>query len=131
MTEKRTLEVRLDRDEQQTELLEDIRALERGEEIDERHVLVLENERELQRLLSPANLELLRTIREHEPESMRAAAELVDRDFKEVHRNLTELDALNVLELEEHGRSKRPVVRFDELDIELSLDSSDTDVATA
>jgi predicted transcriptional regulator len=131
MTEKRTLEVRLDRDEQQTELLEDIRALERGEEIDERHVLVLENERELQRLLSPANLELLRTIREHEPESMRAAAELVNRDFKEVHRNLTELDALNVLELEEHGRSKRPVVRFDELDIELSLDSSDTDVATA
>lgn len=131
MTEKRTLEVRLDRDEQQTELLEDIRALERGEEIDERHVLVLENERELQRLLSPANLELLRTIREHEPESMRAAADLVDRDFKEVHRNLTELDALNVLELEEHGRSKRPLVRFDEIDIELSLDSSDTDVATA
>jgi len=62
---------------------------------------------------------------------MREAADLVGRDFKEVHRNLTELAALNVIELHEDGRSKRPVVRFDEIDIELSLDSNDVDVATA
>ena len=131
MTKKQILEVRLDSDEQHSELLEDVRALEGGEEVDDRHVLVLNNETELQRLLSPSNLELLRTIRRHEPDSMRAAAELVERDFKEVHRNLTELDALNVIDLKREGRSKRPVVRFDEIAIELSLDASDTDVATA
>jgi len=131
MTEKQTLEVRLDSDEQHSELLEDIRALERGDEVEERHVLVLDNEAELQRLLSPSNLELLRTIRKHGPESMRATADLVDRDFKEVHRNLTELNALNVINLQEEGQSKRPVVRFDEIDIELSLDADDTDIATA
>lgn len=131
MTETQTLEVRLDSDEQHSELLEDIRALERGDDVDEKHVLVLDSEAELQRLLSPANLELLRAIRTHEPESMRAAADLVDRDFKEVHRNLTELAALNILELADDGRSKRPIVRFDELDIELSLDAPDTDTATA
>ncbi|MFC6722099.1 hypothetical protein [Halobacteriaceae bacterium SHR40] len=131
MTESQTLEVRLDGDEQHTELLADVQAMDRGDDVEERHVLVLDNESELQRLLSPANLELLRTIRTHVPESMRAAAELVDRDFKEVHRNLTELAALNVIELEEQGRSKQPVVRFDEIDIELSLDSGDTDVASA
>lgn len=131
MTGNQTLEVRLDSDEQNSELLEDIRALERGDEVEERHVLVLDNETELQRLLSPSNLELLRTIRSHEPDSMRAAADLVDRDFKQVHRNLTELDALNVIDLQEEGRSKRPVVRFDEIDIELSLDAGDTDIATA
>lgn len=130
MTKKQTLEVRLDSDEQHSELLEDIRALECGDEVEERHVLVLENEAELQRLLSPSNLELLRTIRKHEPESMRATADLVDRDFKEVHRNLTELDALNVIDLQEVGRSKRPVVRFDEIDIELSLDADEADIAT-
>ncbi|WP_436903613.1 hypothetical protein [Halovenus halobia] len=130
MTENQTLEVRLDSDEQHSELLEDIRALERGEEVDERHVLVLDNEKELQRLLSPSNLALLRAIRHHEPESMRGAADLVGRDFKEVHRNLTELDALNVIDLQEDGRSKRPVVRFDEIDIELSLDADDADAAT-
>jgi predicted transcriptional regulator len=131
MTGNQTLEVRLDSDEQNSELLEDIRALERGDEVEERHVLVLDNETELQRLLSPSNLELLRTIRSHEPDSMRAAADLVDRDFKQVHRNLTELDALNVIDLQKEGRSKRPVVRFDEIDIELSLDAGDTDIATA
>ena len=131
MTESQTLEVRLDGDEQHTELLADVQAMDRGDDVEERHVLVLDNESELQRLLSPANLELLRTIRTHAPESMRAAAELVDRDFKEVHRNLTELAALNVIELKEQGRSKQPVVRFDEIDIELSLDSGDTDVASA
>jgi predicted transcriptional regulator len=56
---------------------------------------------------------------------MRAVAELVDRDFKEVHRNLTELEALKVIDLNEDGRSKRPVVRFDEIDLTLSLDSTD------
>ena len=131
MTGNQTLEVRLDSDEQNSELLEDIRALERGDEVEERHVLVLDNETELQRLLSPSNLELLRTIRSHEPDSMRAAADLVNRDFKQVHRNLTELDALNVIDLQKEGRSKRPVVRFDEIDIELSLDAGDTDIATA
>lgn len=131
MTENQTLKVRLDSDEQHSQLLDDIRALERGEEVEEQHVLVLDNETELQRLLSPSNLALLRAIRRHEPESMRAAADLVGRDFKEVHRNLTELDALNVITLQEEGRAKRPVVRFNEIDIELSLDADDADVATA
>ena len=131
MTKNQTLEVRLDSDEQHSELLEDIRALENDEEVDERHVLVLESETELQRLLSPSNLELLRAIRKHEPESMRAVADLVGRDFKEVHRNLTELDALNVIDLQDEGQAKRPVVRFDEIDIELSLETGDTDIAAA
>jgi Predicted transcriptional regulator len=62
---------------------------------------------------------------------MRAAAELVDRDFKEVHRNLTELERLNVIEFEESGRAKRPVVRFDEIDVEVSLTAPETDTASA
>jgi len=131
MTEAKTLEVRLDGESQTEQLLKDIETMERGEDLPERHVLVLETEAELQRLLSPSNLDLLRAIRRHDPESMRAAAELVDRDFKDVHRNLTELDSLNIITLIEEGRSKRPVVRFDEIDINLSLDSNDRETATA
>lgn len=122
MTEHTTLTVRIgDGEETRREALDRIRALERDEELDDRCVLVLDDEADLQRLLSPANLGLLRAIREYEPESMRAAADLVDRDFREVHRNLTELETLNVVEFEEQGRSKRPVVRFDEIDVEVSL----------
>lgn len=125
-----TLTVRIDDDgKTREEAYKRIEALENDEEIEDRHILVLDTEADLQRLLSPANLELLRAIREHEPESMRAAAELVDRDFKEVHRNLTELERLNVIEFETDGRSKRPIVRFDEIDVELSLDSVSSDAA--
>lgn len=101
-----------------------IRAAESGddrEEIGHVHVLNFESEAELARLLSPANLELLRAIRQHRPESMRAAADLVDRDFKQVHQNLTELSELGVIELVPEGRSKRPVAQYDDIQVHYSL----------
>lgn len=122
MTESKTLTVRIgDGTKTRAEARDRIRRLEGGEDLPDRHVLVLEDETELHRLLSPANLDLLRAVRRHEPASMRAAAELVDRDLKEVHRNLTELEALNVITFEREGRAKRPVVRFDGINIEVSL----------
>ena len=132
MTDRTKLVVRVgDGDRTRREARERIRALERDEDVEDRHVLVLADETELHRLLSPANLQLLRAIREHEPESMREAADVVDRDFKEVHRNLTELEALNVVEFVSDGRAKRPIVRFDDIDVEVSLDAPDTGQAPA
>lgn len=132
MTDTTTLIVRVgDGEQTKQETRDRLRALEADKDTNDRHMLVLDDEADLQRLLNPTNLELLRAIREHEPESMRAASDLVDRDFKEVHRNLTELEALHVIELEQSGRSKRPIVRFDEIDAEITLDTDDTDTAAA
>lgn len=132
MTDTTTLTVRTGTGEQtRAEARQRVQALEDGDSVRSRHVLVLDDEDDLQRLLSPANLTLLREIRNNEPDSMRAAAELVGRDFKEVHRNLTELERLNVIEFEESGRAKRPVVRFDEIDVEVSLTAPETDTASA
>lgn len=99
-----------------------ILAAERGEEIDDADpVLNFESFSDFARLMSEVNLQLLRAIARDEPGSIRQAAELVDRDYKDVHRNLTELEALGVIEFVEDGRSKRPVVPFDEIDVELSM----------
>lgn len=120
-----TLTIRLDASEEvRRQARERIAALERGEEVEDQHVLVLEDETELARLLRPANVELLSAIANHDPESMRQAAELVDRDFKEVHRNLTELANLNVIELERDGQAKRPVLRYDSFDVEVQFGRS-------
>ncbi len=113
-----------------------LRAVEDGEDVEDvghTHVLNFESESELARLLSPANLELLRAIRQQEPESMRDAAAIVDRDFKEVHRNLTELSALGVIELIDDGRSKRPVAQYDDIEVHYSLvtDEASTEQAGA
>ncbi|MEF8859370.1 MAG: hypothetical protein V5A38_10665 [Halolamina sp.] len=124
-TDDRTLHVYVGEEDRLREQTKDVlRAIEAGDEPEDAghtHVLNFESEADLARLLSPANLELLRAIRQHEPESMRAAADVVDRDFKEVHRNLTELSELGIIELVSDGRSKRPIAQYDDIEVHYSL----------
>jgi predicted transcriptional regulator len=100
---------------------------ENGELEESRHELSLPSEAELARLFSETNIEILRAIAEHQPESMRATAKLVDRDIKDVSRNLNELESLGVIEFEQSGRSKRPIVWYDDIHVEIGLrpDSDD------
>ena len=95
--------------------------------------LVVEDLETFQRLFRPTNLELLQAIAEHEPESIRALARLVDRHPPEVTDNVNELADYGLLELEEKGRSKAPQLWYDEIEVEgdISLRSSGPDVAPA
>lgn len=128
----RTLHVRIgSTEETRSELRERVRALERGEDAEEMWVLNLHDEADLARIVRPTNLELLRTIARRDPASMREVADLVDRDYKEVHRNLTELADLNVVRLEDDGRSKRPVVDFDDIEVEIPVAERDCDTEAA
>lgn len=131
-TKTRTLQVRVDETNRtRREARKKIAALERDESVDDMLVLNLPNYAELARLTREKNLELLRALAQHDPASIRDAAELVDRDYKEVHRNLNELETLGVVEFEDAGRSKRPVVHFDEIEIDVSLtDPESADAAT-
>ena len=130
-----TLHVRIEStDEYRDRVHADLEAFERGDLEADRHELSLPDEQSLSRLFSPTNLELIRVIAEHEPESMRETATLVDRDIKDVHRNLRELERLGLIEFERDGRAKRPVVWYDEIDIEIDvprLGGSVRDPATA
>jgi predicted transcriptional regulator len=58
---------------------------------------------------------LLRVIRDESPASIRETARLVGRDKKNVHQELTTLEALGVIRFEEAGRAKKPVFPYDEL----------------
>lgn len=79
--------------------------------------LSLPDESALARVFSVRNLELVRAIAEHDPSSMRALAQLVDRDIKNVSQNLNELEQLGLVELVDDGRAKRPVVPYDEIEV--------------
>lgn len=84
-------------------------------------VLNFASYRELGRLLSEKNLELLETIVHHEPQSIAETAELVGRDYKQVHRNLTELESLGLISF--HGdvgpEGKTPEFQYDGIEIDL------------
>ena len=111
-----------------------LEAAQEGEDLDDAQpVLNFGSYAELSRLLSPKNLELLETISEHEPESIREAAELVERDYKQVHRNLSELEDIGVIEFEGEGpgRARRPTLTYDGLEIDIPLTGANRSASTA
>lgn len=121
-----TLRVTVDRGRLHAETRRRIAVAENGEPLEDAQPTVnFGSYAELSRLLSPANLELLEAIAADQPESIRAAAESVDRDYKQVHRNLSELADIGVIELEERGRAKRPVLAYDGLEIEVPFPDPD------
>lgn len=123
-----TLRIRVESTEQfHDEVLDDLEALEAGEVTEDKYVVSLPDEQALSRVFNERNLQLIRTVADEEPASMRETARLVGRDIKEVSRNLNELAQLGVVRLEDEGRAKRPVVWYDEIDLTVSVHSDSTD----
>lgn len=111
-----------------------LKAAQEGADLDDAQpVLNFGSYAELSRLLSPKNLELLEAISEHAPESIREAAELVDRDYKQVYRNLSELEDIGVIEFEGGGpgQAKQPQLAYDGLEIDIPFPGSEQNVGTA
>jgi predicted transcriptional regulator len=109
-----------------------LNALDRDETPAPQLEVVFHDPADIHRVTRPNSLELLRAIAQHDPASIRETARLVDRDVSQVHRNLTELEELHLIDLTEDGHAKRPVVWYDAIDIDLPLvdPERDSDEAT-
>jgi len=103
----------------------DAAGLDEGGDVDDVDVLSVPDLATLSRVLSKTNLELIRSIAEHEPDSMREAARLVERDIKNVSEDLNFLAELDIVEIETAGRAKRPVVPYDDIEVDIPVRESD------
>jgi len=112
-------------------LTEAFDALDRGETPEPVFEIVYHDIEDLHRVTRPTNLELLRTIVREEPSSIRETARMVDRDVRQVHRNLTALEELGLIDLETEGRSKRPTTWYDAIAVDLPLSESASTYDTA
>ena len=113
---------------------ERIKAAQEGAELaDGQPVLNFGSYAELSQLLRPTNLELLEVIAEQDPESIRETATLVDREYNQVHQNLSELSEIGVIDFEggSPGQAKQPVLTYDGLEIDLSFAASENETGTA
>lgn len=99
-----------------------------GNQSRDTYLLTLESEHDLAEVFSQKSLELLRTIRQHSPASMRETARIVDRDIKAVSRSLNRLEEMGVVEFEQQGRAKRPIITFDKVNVTVDLDQNDPDI---
>ena len=108
-----------------------IEALERSDGVDSTPTLSFTSYDDLMETLTPRVLDLIEAIRREEPASINETARVVDRDVKNVHEELSRLAQLGIIFFEEDGQSKRPVVWFDELVINLPFDPEAGDTAAA
>lgn len=127
---ERVLHIRFQRsDEQRVE--ETLKAIDRGESPEPYFETVFHEMEDLQTVTRPTNLTLLRTIAREQPTSIRETARLVDRDVRQVHRNLEELAELGVIDLEADGRTKRPTVWYDSIEVDLPLFDAESNSETS
>lgn len=126
-----TLKITVGRqDRLERETINRIRAAEAGEELaDDQPVLNFDSYATLARFLSDRNLELLSRIAQEAPSSIRETAALVDRDYREVHRNLSELEDLGLLRFEggEPGKAKVPIVEYDDIEVAIALEAGEAE----
>ena len=117
----RTLHVQIEPADR-TDLEDRLAAIDAGEGVEPSEpTLTIEDLETFGRIFRSTNLTLLRAIVEHEPQSIRELARLVERNPPEVLENVHELADYGLIELEDEGRSKRPVVWYDEIDVDLPL----------
>jgi predicted transcriptional regulator len=127
---ERVLHIRFERSN--TERIEEtLRALDAGERPEPYFECTFHDPDQLHRVTRPKNLELLRIIAREAPAGIRETARLVGRDVRQVHRNLTELEELGLIDFETDGQSKRPTVWYDTIEVDLPLLDSDGESDTA
>lgn len=120
----RTLHVQI-KPADRTDLEDRLAAIDAGDDVEPREpTLSIEDLETFGRVFRSTNLKLLKAIAEHDPGSIRELARLVDRNPPEVLENVHELADYGLIELEEEGRAKRPVVWYDEIDVDLPLTTS-------
>lgn len=98
-----------------TEGLEAIQQLKNDDPVECRATIRFPNESQLTDVFNEHTYKLVRIIRDEEPASIRETARLVNRDKKNVHDELTTLEALGVIRFEEQERSKKPVFPYENL----------------
>lgn len=105
-------------------VIDDLETLDAGDDIEtDDSVLAVESTDTLGRILRPTNLDILTTIVQQEPQSIRDLARRLDRGPAEVLDNLNELENYGLIAFEQDGRAKRPVVWYDEIDVDIQLSS--------
>ena len=113
----RTLHIQIGRRPDRSDLDERLGAIDAGEDIEPRPSrLSIESLDTFGRIFRPTNLELLEAIGEHEPDSIRDLARLVDRHPPEVTENVHELNDYGLIELEEDGRALKPTLWYDKIE---------------
>lgn len=100
--------------------LDDARKFDEGEPSTGARITCVEAS-DVQRLLTPKQLELLETLMSRDVDSIRELSDVLDRNPSEVHADVHTLEDYGVVELRDESQAKKPVVPYDEVEINVNL----------
>lgn len=89
------------------------------------YVVNFQDPSDLRALLTDRRVELLRSVMADPPASIRALADRLDRDVKTVHEDLGVLAEYDVVQFDQDGRAKRPLVPYDTIEVSLEISAPD------
>ena len=95
-------------------------ALEKPELAPSRLLVINLGKKSLEKILTPGRMELVRTIKEKEPESVGGLARMVKRPVESVSRDLKTLENYGMLAFVQVGKHKRPEIEKDVLMVPLT-----------
>jgi len=74
----------------------------------------------LRKLMTPKRRELTKLVKDEEPSSITETAEQLGRGLREVDEDLKLLERLGILYFKQEGRARKPIIPFQNIDIEYS-----------
>lgn len=112
-------------EEHQAETLDRVEQWEDGEEVP--HVINFQDASRLQRVLTPRRLEVIRSLLDAPADSIRALADRLDRDVRQVHDDLGLLSEYRIVHFRENGSAKQPYIPYETITMEVTLRKSPDD----
>ncbi len=97
--------------------------LESGKKIKPVHKLTFPNIGVFRKFMTKRRLELLRTIKNKKPSSIKELERLTKRDYKSVNTDLDILKKNGLIQLGKQNNKVKPTVNYKEIDIKISLEA--------
>jgi len=99
------------------------------------HVKNFSDPTRLRKLLTTRGVELIRSIMDSQPESIKQLAERLDRGTRQVHDDVHLLEEFGIVHLEDgKGRARKPTIPYDRIEIDVGIEApvaDDSDRALA
>ncbi len=98
-----------------------MKKIERGETLQKETGVYFTSIEAFRKALTPKRLELLHVIKNEKPGSLRALAELMARDVKNVSDDVKYLEQVGLIERCAEGRATKPTIGYDTITIEIAI----------
>ncbi len=98
-----------------------VKNIEEHKNIKTKNKIIFNSIDELNSLLTPKKIKLLEILKKENIESITELSKKLNRNYKNVYEDVMFLKEIGLIKLQKKGRTLKPTVLFDEIDIKIPL----------